>query len=77
MIFPSIGKGQHLKYTKAVDIREGNEITVRFDVPCALQIDGETYLNVSEYKVLSRKRVKELKAAKAAEGVKVEEPATV
>ncbi len=77
MIFPSIGKGQHLKYTKAVDIREGNEITVRFDVPCALQIDGETYLNVSEYKVLSRKRVKELKAAKAAEGVKAEEPATV
>lgn len=77
MIFPSIGKGQHLKYTKAVDIREGNEITVRFDVPCALQIDGETYLNVSEYKVLSRKRVKELKAAKATEGVKVEEPATV
>lgn len=77
MIFPSIGKGQHLKYTKAVDIREGNEINVRFDVPCALQIDGETYLNVSEYKVLSRKRVKELKAAKAAEGVKVEEPATV
>lgn len=77
MIFPSIGKGQHLKYTKAVDIREGNEITVRFDVPCALQIDGETYLNVSEYKVLSRKRVKELKAAKATEGVKAEEPATV
>lgn len=77
MIFPSIGKGQHLKYTKAVDIREGNEITVRFDVPCALQIDGETYLNVSEYKVLSRKRVKELKAAKTAEGVKAEEPATV
>lgn len=77
MIFPSIGKGQHLKYTKAVDIREGNEITVRFDVPCALQIDGETYLNVSEYKVLSRKRVKELKAAKAAEGVNAEEPATV
>lgn len=77
MIFPSIGKGQHLKYTKAVDIHEGNEVIVKFDVPCALQIDGETYLNVSEYKVLSRNRVKELKAAKAAEGVKAQEPATV
>ena len=77
MIFPSIGKGQHLKYTKAVDIREGNEITVRFDVPCALQIDGETYLNVSEYKVLSRKREKEVKAEKAPEGGKLQGPATV
>lgn len=77
MIFPSIGKGQHLKYTKAVDIREGHEITVKFDAPCALQIDGETYLGVSEYTVLSRKRVKEMKAEKAAQGVKTEEPAIV
>lgn len=78
MIFPSIGKGQHLKYTKAIDIREGHEITVKFDRPCALQIDGETYLGVTEYTVRSRKRVKEMKeAARAKETVASAEPATV
>lgn len=77
MIFPSIGKGQHLKYKKAVEIREGHEVTVKFDTPCALQIDGETYLGVSEYTVLSRKRVKERAAERAAQGVRAEEPTTV
>lgn len=68
LIFPSIGKGKHLKYTKAVDIREGHEVTVKFDTPCALQIDGETFLGVTEYTVLSRKRVMEKReVARAAE----------
>ena len=35
-----------------VDIFTGNEITVRFSRPCAAQIDGETVLNVTEYKVV-------------------------
>ena len=56
---------------------EGHEVTVKFDTPCALQIDGETYLGVSEYTVLSRKRVKERAAERAAQGVRAEEPATV
>ncbi len=30
---------------------KGKEITVRFDRPVALQIDGETVLAVSEYTV--------------------------
>ncbi len=49
MAFPSIFKGEHVKKTKMVKILEGEEITVKFDKPCALQIDGETILNVSEY----------------------------
>lgn len=52
-IFPSIFKGGHLKYNKYVQFIEGHEITVRFNRPTALQIDGETVLNVSEYTVLS------------------------
>jgi hypothetical protein len=28
---------------------EGKEITVEFDKPCALQIDGETILGVTSY----------------------------
>ena len=51
MIFPSIFKGEHVKHTEAVAIHEGKEITVRFDHPTPLQIDGETILGVTEYKV--------------------------
>ena len=51
MIFPSIFKGEHVNHTKQVKILEGKEATVSFDRPCALQIDGETVLNVSSYRV--------------------------
>ena len=51
LVFPSIFKGQHLKHTEAFTVLKGHEITVRFDRPVALQIDGETVLNVSEYSV--------------------------
>lgn len=49
LIFPSIFKGNHVTHTDAVEILTGKEITVKFDRPVALQIDGETILNVSEY----------------------------
>ena len=49
MAFPSIFKGEHIKNKKIIEIIEGKEITVRFDAPCALQIDGETILNVTSY----------------------------
>ena len=51
MIFPSIFKGEHLKYTRFVEARSGHEIEVRFDRPVALQVDGETILDVSGYRV--------------------------
>ena len=60
-----------------MEVLTGREITVEFDAPKPLQIDGETYLGVSEYTVLSRKRVKERAAERAAQGVRAEEPATV
>ena len=37
---------------------EGNKITVKFDKPTAVQVDGETILGVTEYSVLSRAAVK-------------------
>ena len=49
MIFPSIFKGEHVKNTKYVEVIEGREITVRFDAPTSLQIDGETHLSITEY----------------------------
>lgn len=51
VVFPSIFKGEHVRHTEMVDIRTGREITVTFDRPCALQIDGETILGVTEYTV--------------------------
>ena len=51
MVFPNIFKGTHVEHTEMVSIMTGREIEVRFSEPCALQIDGETVLNVSSYKV--------------------------
>lgn len=50
-IFPNMFKGTHVNYPKAVQVIEGKCIEVSFDKPCALQIDGETVLNVTSYKV--------------------------
>lgn len=51
MVFPSIFKGEHIKKEKMVKVFTGKEITVEFDRPTALQIDGETVKNVTTYTV--------------------------
>lgn len=51
IIFPNIFKGKHISHTDIVEIKLGHEIRVEFDKPCALQVDGETYLNVKYYTV--------------------------
>ena len=61
-IFPEIFKGTHPRHTKYIDIVKCDEVTVKFDTPCALQIDGETILDVTEYTAYSRNAVKERKA---------------
>ncbi len=52
-LFPGIFSGKHVKKKKYVSVFSGNEITVKFDRPRALQIDGETIKNVTEYTVKS------------------------
>lgn len=59
MVFPSIFKGEHVKHTEMFTQLEGNRISVKFDVPTAVQIDGETILGVTEYSVESRAVVAE------------------
>ncbi len=49
MLFPSIFKGEHVKNTKVVDVFSGKDITVEFDRPTPLQIDGETITGVVSY----------------------------
>ncbi len=60
MVFPSIFKGEHVKHAECVTIGSGHEITVTFDSPRSLQIDGETVLGVTSYTVRTgKKAVKE------------------
>jgi diacylglycerol kinase (ATP) len=56
IVFPSIFKGKHVAHEEMVTIRPGHEITVRFNRPTALQIDGETVLGVTEYSVSTGRR---------------------
>lgn len=51
MVFPSIFKGEHVQHTEMVKIFTGKQVTVKFDAPTALQIDGETIKGVTEYTV--------------------------
>lgn len=52
-VFPSIFKGEHIKNTDMVDVVSGHSVTVEFDRPVTLQIDGETVLGVTKYEVNS------------------------
>ena len=52
MIFPSIFKGEHVSHKDTVSVFTGKDITVEFDSPRALQIDGETVLGVKSYRAL-------------------------
>lgn len=51
IVFPSIFQGEHVKHEKMVEVMKGHNIKVKFDRPCALQIDGETIPDVTEYEV--------------------------
>ena len=55
IVFPSIFKGEHVKHKEMVAIHRGHEVTVEFDRPTALQIDGETVVGVTKYSVSTGK----------------------
>ena len=50
-IFTKIFKGTHIKHTDIIDIFEGNDILVEFETPSDMQIDGETVVGVTSYRV--------------------------
>lgn len=52
-VFPSIFKGEHVRHVQMVEVLTGHDITVEFDRPTAIQIDGETIPGVSGYHVTS------------------------
>lgn len=61
-IFPEIFKGTHIRHKKYVEVIKCDEVTVRFDSPCAVQIDGESIPSVTEYTAYSRNASKARKA---------------
>ncbi|MBO5702658.1 MAG: diacylglycerol kinase family protein [Clostridia bacterium] len=61
-IFPEIFKGTHVRHTRYIETVKCDEVTVRFDRPCAVQIDGESIPDVIEYTAYSRNASKERSA---------------
>ncbi|MBR2464947.1 MAG: hypothetical protein IKB41_05925, partial [Clostridia bacterium] len=51
LVFPSVSKGGHIKHKSLAAEHQGKRISVEFDRPVALQIDGETVLGVTKYEV--------------------------
>lgn len=51
MLFPKIFTGEHLKKKERVFVKTGKNIEVYYDRPTDLQVDGETFHNVLNYKV--------------------------
>lgn len=49
--FPSLNKGEHVLKKDWVTVKRGNKVTVSFEKPCALQIDGDVVENVTTYTV--------------------------
>ena len=64
-ILPSVFEGKHVKHTKQFEMHKGHEITVEFDRPTPLQIDGETVLGVTSYTVKTGKTANKKECAAA------------
>ncbi len=47
--FPTLYKGKHTKYKNVSTVLTGKVITVEFDEPSPLQIDGETHKGIMKY----------------------------
>ncbi len=55
--FSSVFSGKHVKHKSLVSEIMGSDVTVEFDRPTALQIDGETVTNVRRYDVHKDKKI--------------------
>jgi diacylglycerol kinase family enzyme len=64
-ILPSVFEGKHIKHTKQFEMHQGHEVTVEFDRPTSLQIDGETVLGVTSYTVKTGKTANRMECAAA------------
>lgn len=49
VLFPTLFTGKHVKFEKNITILRGKEITVKYDEPRPLQIDGEVISGVTDF----------------------------
>ena len=49
--FPKIFEGKHVEKKDMITVIPAKKIKIKFDSPMAMQIDGDTVLNVTEYEV--------------------------
>jgi len=59
-IFKKIINGEHLKYKNKINVLKGNEITVRFNKPEFIQVDGEVIGEVYEYSAIKEVKKEDL-----------------
>lgn len=60
ILFLTIFKGKHIKFKKYVTLHTGSEISVSYDSPAPMQIDGEPILDVLSYSVTTKNTEKVL-----------------
>ena len=67
MVFPKIYTGRHIEHKDMIEFDTVEEMTVSFDRPCALQIDGDTVSGVLSYTVRTAKKHEEYINSKKAD----------
>ena len=63
-VLPKIYTGEHIKHKEMADLYSVDEMTVEFDIPTALQIDGDTVSGVLTYTARTAKKHEEYLNAK-------------
>ena len=69
-VLPKIYKGRHIEHKEMVDFFPVEEMKVEFDIPTALQIDGDTISGVLSYTVRTAKKHEEYLARKKKSAVR-------
>ncbi len=69
MVLPKIYSGKHIAHKEMVEFCEVDEMSVEFDIPTALQIDGDTISGVLSYTVRTAKKHEEYINSKKASAV--------
>ena len=56
LIFPTIYFGWHVIFKRYVKVLKGHEVTITFDQPTYLQIDGDVEYPIEKIKVFAMKK---------------------
>lgn len=57
LAFMLVFKGKHTIFKKSVSILKGNNIKIEFDAPSYMQLDGESYTDISKLEIETEKEI--------------------